>query len=81
MHDALLAAPLADAVACPGSDPRVDANVLIVLPADEPCPPGFRAVHTCERRDWTAGVHAGDTLTYHGHVPREQLATATPGAA
>lgn len=84
MYDALLAAPVDDAV--PNGHPRpraprLDASLLVVLPADEPCPADFRPVRACERRDWAAGVHAGDTLTYHGHVPREQLGAAARGAA
>lgn len=79
VHAALLAAPLGDPLAPATRAPRVDASVLLVLPADEPCPAGFRAVHACERRDWRAGVHAGDVVTYHGQVPRERLAPSLAG--
>lgn len=83
VYDALLAAPTADPVPArrAPSRPPVDASVLLVLPADEPCPPGFRAAYACERRDWAAGVHAGDVPTYHGHVARERLTPAARGAA
>lgn len=79
-HDALLAAPIADPVPAwrAPTRPPVDASVLFVLPADEPCPPGFHASHACERRDWAAGVHAGDVPSYHGHVARERLTAAPP---
>ena len=75
VYDALLAAPTADPVPArhAPSRPPVDASLLFVVPADEPCPPGFRGVQACERRDWAAGVHAGDVTTYHGHVARERL--------
>lgn len=80
VHDALLAAPL------PGDGGastrrRTDATMLFAVPADEPCPAGFRAVRATERRDWVAGVHAGEIVTYHGHVPREQLVPRTPEVA
>lgn len=75
VHDALLAAPL------PGSGGtttlrRTDTRMLVVVPADDPCPEGFRPVRATERRDWTAGIHTGELLTYHGHVARERLLEA-----
>ncbi|GJG89737.1 type I-E CRISPR-associated protein Cas5/CasD [Gemmatimonadetes bacterium T265] len=75
VYDALLAAPIADSVPArrAPSRPPVDPSLLLVVPAEEPCPPGFRATQACERRDWAAGVHAGDVTTFHGHVPRERL--------
>lgn len=79
VHDALLAAPFAGAV--PNDRPRrPDDRLLVVLPADEPRPPGFRDAHACERRDWPAGIHAGDLLTYHGDVPRERFAAFSADA-
>lgn len=53
--------------------PRIDETMLVVLPADEPCPEGFRAVRANERRDWEAGVHAGQNVTWHGYVRASQL--------
>lgn len=83
VYDALLAAPADDPVS-PLRTPsraRMDASLLFVLPADEPCPAGFHAVHACERRDWAAGVHAGDATSYHGHVSRERLTAPALGGA
>jgi len=83
VYDALLAAPTADPVPARRAPARapVDARLLVVVPADEPCPPGFRAAHACERRDWAAGVHVGDVTTYHGDVARARLTSSARGAA
>lgn len=78
VYEALLRAPL-DVGGAPrpaARRPHVDARPLVVLPADEPCPAGFRAVRASERRDWPAGVHAGQVVTYHGDVPRDRFASA-----
>lgn len=84
VYDALLHAPLdGDAARLPAARrPQVDARLLVVLPADEPCPEGFRPVRASERRDWPAGVHAGEVVTYQGDVPRDRFdaAAATPQA-
>lgn len=88
VYDALLRAPLRDAMtpASPKSDSaaphrtRVDERVLFVVPVDEPCPPGFRPVRATERRDWPAGVHAGEVISFHGEVPREHLGSTTQGS-
>lgn len=85
IHDALLRAQVGDRAAeavgpLPGGKPRrarVDARVLLVLPSDEPCPAGFRLVRASERRDWPAGVHAGEVVSFHGEVPRERLGHST----
>lgn len=83
VYGALLAAPVADPVPARRPPPRaaVDLSLRFVVPADEPCPAGFRAAQACERRDWAAGVHAGDVTTYHGDVPRERLTPTSQGAA
>lgn len=79
VHDALLAAPFTSALTS-DRPRRPDDLVLMVLPADEPRPSGFRDAHACERRDWPAGIHAGDLLTYHGDVPRERFSAFAPTA-
>jgi CRISPR system Cascade subunit CasD len=80
VYDALLSIPFA----CePTVQRRFDADDLlrIVLPADEPRPPGFRDVSASERRDWPAGVHAGDIITYHGDMPRDAFVASATGAS
>jgi CRISPR system Cascade subunit CasD len=49
-----------------------ERRVLVELPYEERPPDGerFFAVHQCDRRDWRAGVHAGDTLRWSGYLPR-----------
>jgi CRISPR system Cascade subunit CasD len=47
---------------------RIDSTMLLVLPWVEPMPVNFREVHACERRDWRAGVHVGDDVSFHGEV-------------
>ena len=87
VYDALLRAPLGDRVTPASAKPdgaaprraRVDERVLLVLPAGEPCPPGFRPMRATERRDWPAGVHAGEIVSFHGEVPREQLGPPSRG--
>jgi CRISPR system Cascade subunit CasD len=69
VYDALLAAPFEGALSTKRKRP-VDDVLRVVLPANEPRPSGFRDVRSCERRDWPAGVHAGDLLTFFGDVPR-----------
>lgn len=78
-YEALLCAPFGDPAESTRARrrPRVDDRLLVVLPADEPCPDGFRTVRAAERRDWPAGVHAGAVTTYHGDVPRDRFAGAT----
>ncbi len=62
---ALKALPLA------GDGPRRPrGEIEIVLPATEPMPEHFRRVHVCDRRDWVAGVHTGDSVVFAGHLPR-----------
>lgn len=75
VYDALLLAPVGATTAgmATGRRARLDERMLCVLPGDEPCPPGFQMVRASERRDWPAGVHAGETTTFHGEIPRELL--------
>ncbi|HEY8214455.1 MAG TPA: type I-E CRISPR-associated protein Cas5/CasD [Methylocystis sp.] len=49
-----------------------ERRVLVELPYEERPPDGerFLAVHRCDRRDWRAGVHAGDTLRWSGFLSR-----------
>jgi CRISPR system Cascade subunit CasD len=61
-----------------GAKPRVDPTMLIVLPPTEPMPVNFREVHGCERRDWRAGVHVGDDISFHGEVPATAFASNPP---
>jgi CRISPR system Cascade subunit CasD len=84
VYDVLLGAPVDDAVhdglAASGRatlrGARIDERVLFVLPGDEPCPAGFQPIRATERRDWPAGVHAGEIISFHGEVPRERLGSA-----
>lgn len=80
VFDTLLAAPLATAGEMVKRG-RTDPMMLVVLPADDPCPDGFRSARSTERRDWVAGVHSGEVLTFHGHVSREQIVPGTLEAA
>ncbi len=43
-------------------------KIVVTLPPDEPCPQGFERVFSTERRDWPAGVHAGEQRRYRGTV-------------
>lgn len=82
LYDALLRAPLdGDPAGRPAARrPPVDARLLMVLPADEPMPDGFRPARASEHRDWPAGVHAGEVVTYHGDVPRDRFDVASTRA-
>jgi CRISPR system Cascade subunit CasD len=53
-----------------------ESGIVVTLPPDEPCPDGFEAVTSTERRDWPAGVHAGVQRRYRGTVPRDAFATS-----
>lgn len=64
----------------PWAEAPGDAGVRVVLPADAPRPEGFRAVRVCDRRDWIAGVHAGDHTLYAGTLPRDAFPAAEGGA-
>lgn len=66
LYAALTMVPLAKP--CRGAR---DSGVLVVLPADAPRPETFHPIHVCDRRDWIAGIHCGDTLLYAGTVPRD----------
>lgn len=55
---------------------RRPSSVRMSLPASERCPDGFREHRACERRDWVAGVHVGETITYRGEVPLDRIAAA-----
>jgi len=52
--------------------------VVVSLPSDEPCPAGFEIVTSTERRDWPAGVHAGQQRRFRGTVSRDAFATSAP---
>lgn len=58
------------------SDPT-SARVVVTLAPDEVCPDGFETVYSTERRDWPAGVHAGEQRCFRGTVDR---AVFTEGA-
>ena len=78
VYEALLRTPL-DVSGPPrpaARRPHVDARLLVVLPADEPRPDGFRTVRASERRDWPAGVHTGELVTYRGDIPRNHFASS-----
>lgn len=70
LHEALLAEPLA----APGPRPawsRQPERIALFLPRGEaPAAAGFREVRFCDRRDWRAGVHAGDVRLFKGSAPR-----------
>jgi len=58
-----------------------DVDVMIYLPAGEPCPPSFRSIHVCDRRDFVAGVHAGDVVLRAGSLPRGEFPTMPEATA
>jgi len=76
VYEALLIAPF-EGRGPTGRRHAVDDVLRVVLPAGEPRPPGFRDVRASERRDWPAGVHAGELLTHHGDVPRAAFVALT----
>ncbi len=49
------------------SDPP-SSRVIVTLAPDEACPDGFETVHSTEKRDWPAGVHAGEQRCFRGAV-------------
>lgn len=57
----------------------VDRDILVELPIEAEAPAGFHRLHRCDRRDWIAGVHAGDTLRWSGRIPASAFASAEKG--
>lgn len=57
-----------------------ERDVLVELPIDFAPPEGFRRLHRCDRRDWLAGVHAGDTLRWSGRLPASTFGEKDPGS-
>lgn len=51
-----------------------DESMFTVLPVEEPCPPGFRAVKSSDKRDWVVGLHTGEATSYHGVILRSSIA-------
>ncbi len=49
----------------------LNERIVVTLPPDDPCPDGFETVYSTERRDWPAGVHAGEQRRYRGSVERD----------
>jgi CRISPR system Cascade subunit CasD len=72
--DALLRAPLRAPHRRGARDEQGD-RFVITLPPDEACPDGFETVYSTERRDWPAGVHAGEQRRFRGIVDRTRFAT------
>lgn len=66
--DDLLAALKRPPLARPRGRPA-DRDILVELPIEAAAPQGFRRLHRCDRRDWIAGVHAGDTPRWSGRLP------------
>lgn len=57
------------------ADDAAQTGVVVTLPPEERCPDGFETVFSTERRDWPAGVHAGEQRRFRGTVNRETFAT------
>lgn len=57
-----------------------DRDILVELPIDLDPPEGFRRSHRCDRRDWIAGVHAGDTLRWSGRLPASAFGEKDPAS-
>lgn len=57
-----------------------ERDVLVELPIDLDPPEGFRRLHRCDRRDWLAGVHAGDTLRWSGRLPASAFSEKDSGS-
>lgn len=74
LFDALLAIPPTEGHVLQSAW-RPGATVRLSLSSAEPCPAGFRAHRASERRDWAAGVHVGELLTYRGEVAVEHIAS------
>jgi CRISPR system Cascade subunit CasD len=51
-----------------------NSPLVLSIPAEGACPPGFEEVASTEERDWPAGVHAGLKRRYRGLVPQDWLA-------
>lgn len=72
-------AALARPALAPARGRAVDRDILVELPIDATAPAGFRRRHRCDRRDWIAGVHAGDTLRWFGRLPTSVFGTQERG--
>ncbi len=67
--DALLGVPLLERSRARGRQSQTRSSHLVVtLPPDEACPAGFETIYSTERRDWPAGVHAGEQRRFRGTV-------------
>jgi len=61
----------------PGATPS-DDMVRMVLPSSEACPDGWLPMTVVDRRDWTAGVHTGETVVLHNKVSAITAAPSSP---
>lgn len=61
-------------------DRNVERDILVELPIEVEAPRGFRRLHRCDRRDWIAGVHAGDSLRWSGRLPASAFASTVDGS-
>ena len=52
----------------------VTDDVTVTLPMEEPMPERFQRVVSTERRDWPAGVHAGEQGRFRGTLLRDAVA-------
>ena len=68
---ALALVPLARARKGEADTVQIDMPAMAAMPPD-----GFHPVHVCDRRDWIAGVHAGDTVRWRASVPRADFVKA-----
>lgn len=58
-----------------------ERDILVELPIEAEAPEGFRRLHRCDRRDWIAGVHAGDSLRWSGRLPPSAFASTANGSS
>ncbi len=72
--ESLYSALLAEPMATPGHRPlwTLPERITLFLPRDEaPQLENFHEVRLCDRRDWKAGIHAGEVCLRSNSVPRE----------
>lgn len=75
-YGALQAFPLRRSIANPRQFETAEVkSILVTLPPDEACPDGFEIVRSTEKRDWPAGVHAGQQRRFRRIVSQELFAT------
>lgn len=58
-----------------------DETVRVMLPSSEPCPRGWLPMTVVDRRDWSIGVHTGETVVLHATVDSSTVAPSSSGVS